>query len=118
MSDTASALELPLGDQRLLREDLFIAREWCAGADGGRTDVTNPATGELLASVADATREDVRREIDAADSAFRDWSRRTAYERAGALRAWRDLIVANADDLATILTAEQGKPGLDADRER
>ena len=83
MSDTASTLDsLPLGDGRLLREDLFIAREWCAGSDGGRMDVINPATGEVLAIVADATREDVRRAIDAAQRAFRDWARRTADERA------------------------------------
>jgi succinate-semialdehyde dehydrogenase / glutarate-semialdehyde dehydrogenase len=115
MSDTASKLDsLPLGDHRLLREDLFIAREWCAGSGGGRTDVINPATREVLASVADATRKDVRRAIDAAQTAFRDWSRRTAYERAATLRAWHDLIVENADDLATILTAEQGKPFAEA----
>jgi succinate-semialdehyde dehydrogenase/glutarate-semialdehyde dehydrogenase len=73
-----------------------------------------PADGERLASVADATPEDVRRAIAAAAGAFRDWSRRTAYERATALRAWHDLILANADDLATILTAEQGKPFAEA----
>jgi succinate-semialdehyde dehydrogenase / glutarate-semialdehyde dehydrogenase len=104
---------LPLTDQRLLREDLFIAGEWRAGS-GARTEVFNPSSGELLASVADAGAEDVREAIAAADAAFRSWSRQTAYERAGALRAWHDLILANADDLATILTAEQGKPVAEA----
>lgn len=101
---------LRLSDQRLLQADLFIASEWCAG----RTDVLNPASGELLASVADATRQDVRHAITAAERAFREWSRGTAYERAAVLRAWHDLILANADDLATILTAEQGKPFAEA----
>ncbi len=105
---------VPVKDRRLWREDLFIDGTWCPGSEGNRTDVTNPASGEILAGVADATVEDVRRAIDAADRAFRDWSRRTAYERAAALRAWHDLILENADDLAAILTAEQGKPLAEA----
>lgn len=110
-----STLEfLPLTDRRLWREDLFIDGAWCPGSGGNRTEVINPASGEFLASVADAIAEDVRRAIDAADRAFHDWSRRTAYERAAALRAWHDLILQSADDLATILTAEQGKPLAEA----
>jgi succinate-semialdehyde dehydrogenase / glutarate-semialdehyde dehydrogenase len=108
-------LDLPqLNDRNLLREDLFIDGSWSEGSDGARTEVCDPATGSVIAAVADATREDVRRAIEAAARAFADWSGRTAKERADVLRAWYELIVADADDLATILVGEQGKPFAEA----
>jgi succinate-semialdehyde dehydrogenase/glutarate-semialdehyde dehydrogenase len=99
-----------LHDPDLLRADLFVAGEWVAASDGARFDVTDPATGELVASVAAATREDTRRAIDAAAAAFPAWAALTAKERGRVMRRWFDLIVEAADDLAAILTAEQGKP--------
>jgi succinate-semialdehyde dehydrogenase / glutarate-semialdehyde dehydrogenase len=99
-----------LRDSELLRADLFVGGEWIAAGDGGRFDVFDPATGELVASVASATRDDTRRAIDAAAAAFRSWAALTAKERSAVLRRWFDLIVEAADDLAAILTTEQGKP--------
>ena len=98
----------------LLREDLFIDGEWVAGGDGGRLPVTDPASGEEIASVANATPEDVRRAIAAATRAFAGWSALLSRERSAILRRWFELIVANADELAEILTAEQGKPLAEA----
>ena len=79
-------------------------------ADGERLDVVDPADGAPLGSVASATREDVRNAISAAASALPAWSGLPAKERAAILRRWYDLMVGAADDLAVILTAEQGKP--------
>jgi len=103
-----------LGEPQLLRDDLFVAGEWVAASDDARFDVTDPATGELVASVASATREDTRRAIDAAATALPRWASATAKERAAVMRRWFDLIVEAADDLAAILTAEQGKPVAEA----
>ncbi len=99
-----------LADPDLLRDDLFVGGEWVPSSDDGRFDVTDPATGELVASVASATRDDTRRAIDAAAAAFPAWAALTGRERAALMRRWFDLIVGAADDLAGILTAEQGKP--------
>ena len=97
-----------------IREDLFIDGEWVAGSRGDRVAVTNPATGEQIASIASASRDDVRRAIAAAKGALAAWSRLLARERASVLRRWYELIVANADELARILTMEQGKPLAEA----
>jgi succinate-semialdehyde dehydrogenase/glutarate-semialdehyde dehydrogenase len=103
-----------LQDPTLLREDLFIAGAWSAGGTGRRMDVTDPATGLVIARIAEADEADVRRAIAAADAAAPRWAAVTAPERSRILRRWYDLIVAHADDLATILTAEQGKPWAEA----
>jgi succinate-semialdehyde dehydrogenase / glutarate-semialdehyde dehydrogenase len=103
-----------LRDTDLLRDDLFVDGEWVAASDGARFDVTDPATGELVASVASATRDDARRAIGAAAAAFPAWAALTAKQRSALMRRWFDLIVEAADDLAAILTAEQGKPLAEA----
>jgi succinate-semialdehyde dehydrogenase/glutarate-semialdehyde dehydrogenase len=103
-----------LQEPTLLREDLFIAGAWCAGGTGRRMDVADPATGLVIARMAEADEADVRRAIAAADAAAPGWAAVTAPERSRILRRWYDLIVAHADDLATILTAEQGKPWAEA----
>jgi succinate-semialdehyde dehydrogenase / glutarate-semialdehyde dehydrogenase len=103
-----------LRDPGLLRFDLFVDGAWAPASDGARFDVTDPGTGDLVGAVASATRQDVRRAIDAAAAALPAWAARPARERAGTMRRWFDLIVANADDLAVILTAEQGKPLAEA----
>jgi succinate-semialdehyde dehydrogenase / glutarate-semialdehyde dehydrogenase len=99
-----------LHDQDLLREDLFVGGRWRPGGTGRRTDVTDPATGTVIAQIAEADEADVRDAIAAAQEAFPVWAGLTAQERGRILRRWHDLIVENADDLAMILTAEQGKP--------
>jgi succinate-semialdehyde dehydrogenase/glutarate-semialdehyde dehydrogenase len=99
-----------LHDQDLLRADLFVGGRWRPGGTGRRTDVTDPATGTVIAQIAEADESDVRDAIAAACDAFPAWAGLTAQERGRILRRWHDLIVENADDLAMILTAEQGKP--------
>jgi succinate-semialdehyde dehydrogenase/glutarate-semialdehyde dehydrogenase len=103
-----------LRDSELFRVDLFVDGEWIPAADGARFEVTDPATRELVGEVASATREDTRRAIDAAAAALPAWAALPAKDRANTLRRWYDLIVENADDLAAILTAEQGKPVAEA----
>ena len=105
--DPLSAL---LVDSGLLRGDLLVDGEWRPASDGSRFDVVDPADGETIGAVASATREDVRDAIAAARRALPGWAALTAKERAVIMRRWFELIVAAADDLAAILTAEQGKP--------
>jgi len=101
---------LTLKDPSLLRQQCFIAGQWC-DADGGATiSVTNPATGETLGSVPKMGAAETRRAIEAANAAWPEWRKKPAKTRAAILRKWNDLILANADDLAALMTAEQGKP--------
>ncbi|MGR9297972.1 NAD-dependent succinate-semialdehyde dehydrogenase [Rhizobium leguminosarum] len=94
----------------LLRDAGYIDGVWTSG-DATRTfDVLNPATGELLASLPDMGAAETRAAIDAAHAAQPAWTARPAKERSAILRKWFDLMVANADELAAILTAEMGKP--------
>jgi succinate-semialdehyde dehydrogenase/glutarate-semialdehyde dehydrogenase len=99
-----------LKDSSLLHRNSFINNEWTE-ADSGKTFVvTNPATGEELARVADCGAEETRRAIAAAEAALPDWRAKTATARASILRKWHDLILEHADDLGMLLTMEQGKP--------
>ncbi len=108
---TTSPLSL-LKDPSLLKTDALINGQWVAGES--RFAVTNPATGEHLADVANMTRADASAAIAAANAAWGPWKNKTAKERSIILRKWFDLLMANADDLARILTAEQGKPFAEA----
>ena len=110
VAPAADRVRSRLRDPELFRDDLFVDGRVGAGADGARFDVVDPADGLPLGSVASATREDVRRAIDAADRALPAWAAMPAKERSAILRRWFDLMVESADDLAAILTAEQGKP--------
>ena len=101
---------LKLNDRTLLRSRCLIDGAW-VGADDGRTlDVTNPASGEKIASVPLAGAGETRRAIAAAERAMAGWKAQTAEARSRALRRWFDLLVANQEDLALIMTSEQGKP--------
>lgn len=104
------ALKASLNDPSLLETRAFVAGEWVDAKDGATIPVTNPATGQIIAQVADMSRNDVADAIKAAHAAMPEWSARTAKERANILRKWFDLMMANQDDLGRILTAEQGKP--------
>jgi len=98
----------------LLHDQAFIDGAW-AGADTGATfEVRNPATGTIIARVADLAAADVERAILAAERALVDWRQRPAKERAKLLRAWFDLITAHTEDLAQMITTEQGKPLYEA----
>ncbi len=101
---------IKLADSSLLRQQCLIDGQW-RDADGGATaDVNNPATGEKLGTVPDMGAAEARRAIEAAHAAMPAWARKTAGERARILRKWIDLMIANQEDLAVIMTAEQGKP--------
>lgn len=99
---------LPLKDETLLVADAFVAGEWIKAGEAA-IDVTDPADGSLVGRVPSLGRETIERAIDAAEAARADWAARPAKERAAFLWRWYDLIIENADDLAQILTAEQGK---------
>jgi succinate-semialdehyde dehydrogenase/glutarate-semialdehyde dehydrogenase len=98
----------------LVQEELFINGRWVPSSGGQRLEVTDPATGTVLAAVACAEPADVAQAIAAADSARRGWAARPATERAEALLRWHDQILANAEQLAVLLTIEQGKPLAEA----
>ncbi len=101
---------MKLNDATLLRGQAHVDGGWLNADSAATFDVVNPATGQKLGSVPDLSALETRRAIDAAYRAFPNWAAKTAHERAVLLRRWFDLIMANQDDLATIMTAEQGKP--------
>ena len=103
-----------LKDPSLLATQGYLAGEWIDGEDGATFDVTNPARGDVIAKVADLSRAQTAQAIAAAEAAQKEWAAKTAKERANILRRWYDLMMENADDLGTILTAEQGKPLAEA----
>jgi len=105
---------LTLNDPGLLKTDAFINGEFVPAKTDARFVVTNPANGQSIAEVADFGAEGIAAAIDAAEAAGPDWAARTAKDRAAILRRWYDLCIEHADDLATILTAEMGKPLAEA----
>ncbi len=105
---------LNLKDPSLLRQQSYINGDWCDANDASTIDVVNPATGERLGTVPHMGQAETRLAIEAANAAWPAWRKKTAKERSAILRAWNDLMLANADDLALIMTAEQGKPLAEA----
>ncbi|NIX76200.1 NAD-dependent succinate-semialdehyde dehydrogenase [Microvirga terricola] len=105
---------LDLKDPSLLVSQAYVAGEWISAPDGKTIAVTDPFDGALLAEVPDLGPEVVRRAIDKAYEVQKEWAARIAKERSQILKRWYDLIIANADDLALILTTEQGKPLAEA----
>jgi succinate-semialdehyde dehydrogenase/glutarate-semialdehyde dehydrogenase len=99
-----------LADPSLLRDQALIGGRWCDADDGHTFPVINPATGELVATAPRMGSAETRRAIEAAADAFEPWRDRPAAERAALLRRIRDLMLENRDDLALLLTLEQGKP--------
>ncbi len=108
------ASELPLRDPRLLREFAYIDGKWCAATDGAVCPVDNPADGQRLGQVPDLGRDEIRQAIAAAGRALRHWRRLPARERSRCLQAWYRLILDNKEDLARLMTLEQGKPLAEA----
>ena len=101
---------MQLTDTKLFRQQGYVDGAW-AGADSGKTvAVTDPATGEQLGTVPNMGADETRRAIEAANAALPGWRAKTAKERANILRKWFDLMMANQEDLARLMTAEQGKP--------
>jgi len=103
---------MQLRDPGLLRDQAYIADAWCGGA--ATFPVADPATGEVLARIPELGAAETRRAIEAANAAWPAWRKQTAKQRAAILRKWFDLILANADDLALLMTREQGKPLAEA----
>jgi succinate-semialdehyde dehydrogenase/glutarate-semialdehyde dehydrogenase len=103
-----------LNDRSLLKDALFIGGQWERPAGVACFNVTNPATGAVLARVPSGGRDEAAAAIDAAEAALPAWRALTAKERAAILRRWHDLIIEHVEDLARILTAEQGKPLAEA----
>ncbi len=110
MLDTVTNLSALLNDPSLLATRAYLAGDWADADDGATFGVTNPARGDVIAEVADLTRAETARAIDAAYEAQKEWATWTGKERAAVLRKWFNLMVENADDLGRILTAEMGKP--------
>lgn len=105
---------IDLKDSSLLQTKAYIAGNWQDADDGTTFEVRNPATGKVLAHVPQMGAIETRRAIEAANAAWGAWRGQTAKARAAILRKWYELMLANADDLAAIMTAEQGKPIAEA----
>ena len=103
-----------LKDPSLLRQQAFVGGAWCDADDGQTIAVANPANGETVASVPHMGAAETKRAIDAANAAWPAWRKLPAKERAAILRKWNDLMLENADDLALLMTLEQGKPLAEA----
>ena len=107
MNDTS---DLKLADPGLLKNRACVNGEWCDADDGTSFDVTNPATGGVIATVPDMGAAETRRAIEAANAAWPAWREKTAKDRAAILRKLYFLMMEKQEDLAQILTAECGKP--------
>ncbi len=101
---------IELKDGELFRNRCYVNGRWIDAADGNTITVDNPATGKALGTVPSLTQADVSSAVDAAHEAYPAWRDKTAKERAALLRKWFDLIMAHQQDLARLMTAEQGKP--------
>jgi succinate-semialdehyde dehydrogenase / glutarate-semialdehyde dehydrogenase len=111
----STVLSSKLKDPTLATDKSLVGNDWVSTSASGKTfDVTNPANGEVIATLPDLDRAEVTKAIDVAYIAQKAWAKKTGKERAAILRKWNDLMVANADDLATILTMEMGKPWPEA----
>ena len=103
-------MSLQLRDPSLLKNLCLIDGQWLAAKDGATIEVSNPATGELLVAVPKMGEAETQTAIEAAERAFAQWKIKTAEQRANILHKWFELLMANQEDLAQIMTAEQGKP--------
>src|ERR1700758_5604300 len=113
MSSTATnaaVATVDLKDMRLFREACYVDGKWVQASGGGTVGVDNPATGEIIGKVPKLSGAETRHAIEVANEAFKSWSARTAKERAIVLRKWFDLMMENQEDLARLMTLEQGKP--------
>ena len=93
---------------------LFIDGQWCAGSEGQTLPIRNPATGAVMAQLAHASRADLDRALDAADRGFKQWRKISSFERSRILRRAADIIRSRADEIAPLMTQEQGKPLAEA----
>ncbi|WP_417795093.1 NAD-dependent succinate-semialdehyde dehydrogenase [Terasakiella pusilla] len=107
-------MPLTLSNPDLLKSQAFINGQWVDANDGSILEITNPADGSLITTVPDMGAAETSDAIDKANAAFNDWKARTAKERGAVLRRWFDLMLTNQEDLAVLMSAEQGKPLVEA----
>ena len=112
--DTIERTPLTLRDPSLLRQQCYVDGRWIDADDRGSMPVVDPATGVPVGTAPVFHAAETKRAIDAASRAWPAWRAKTAKERAAILRKWHELMLANVDDLALILTTEQGKPLAEA----
>jgi succinate-semialdehyde dehydrogenase/glutarate-semialdehyde dehydrogenase len=105
---------MQLNDRGLLRTQAYVDGEWIDADSGETTPVTNPANGEVIAEIARCGTAETRRAIEAAERTLKEWSARTAKDRANIMRRMFELMMLHQEDLAQIMTAEQGKPIVEA----
>jgi succinate-semialdehyde dehydrogenase/glutarate-semialdehyde dehydrogenase len=110
MSATTTRTGLALKDAALFRQACYVNGQWITAAAGATIDVDNPATGEIVGSVPKLGAAETRQAIEAADRALPAWRKKTAKERAAAVRRWFELMIEHQEDLARLMTTEQGKP--------
>jgi succinate-semialdehyde dehydrogenase/glutarate-semialdehyde dehydrogenase len=110
----AGSIYMKLNDPQLLRQQAYVDGNWIDADSKTSIAVTNPATGVQLATIPNMGVAETRRAIDAASRALADWKSRTAENRSHILRRWYDLMLAHQDDLALLMTSEQGKPLAEA----
>ena len=108
------AAEMHFKDIQLLRQQVFIGGEWVAAKSGRVLEVLDPASGQHVGNVPACDEQDTRAAIEAAERALPEWAALTAHARASMLRKWHDLMLEHADDLALLMTLEQGKPLAEA----
>jgi succinate-semialdehyde dehydrogenase/glutarate-semialdehyde dehydrogenase len=106
---TTTRTGITLNDPRLFRQAAYVNGAWVNAKSGATIDVDNPATGEILGAVPKLGAAETREAIEAAERAFPAWRKKTAKERGAAVRRWFDLMMANQEDLAKLMTTEQGK---------
>jgi succinate-semialdehyde dehydrogenase/glutarate-semialdehyde dehydrogenase len=110
MATSATVTGVQLADSKLFRQSCYVDGAWVNARGGATISVDNPATGDIVGTVPKFGAAETREAIEAANRAFPAWRAKTAKERAAALRKWFELMIANTDDLAKLMTTEQGKP--------
>ena len=100
---------LNIKNQGLFRQQAYISGQWKNSSDGATVDVENPATGEVIGTVPSLTEQDVQQAIVDSEKAQKSWKKLPAKQRSAIMMKWHDLLLANQEDLAVIMTAEQGK---------
>ena len=110
MATALKDFRIQLSDPSLFREQCYVDGAWVDADNRATSEVSDPASGDVIGSVPKLGVAETRRAIEAADRAFRSWSKTTAKERAKILRKWFDLMMENQEDLAILMTREQGKP--------
>jgi succinate-semialdehyde dehydrogenase/glutarate-semialdehyde dehydrogenase len=110
MATQTTITGVTLSDPKLFRQSCYVDGAWTNAASGATVNVDNPATGEIIGTVPKMGAQETRSAIEAAERAFNPWRRKTAKERAAVLRKWHELMLQHQEDLARLMTIEQGKP--------